>query len=397
MRVTSNSLRNLFLDTLQSSQRQMLENQNRIATGRRINSPADDPLGAARIAELDASLARLEQFDSNGLLARSRLGLEEETLVSAINHLQRARELAVQANSSTLGDADRQAIAVELRERLDGLVALANTVDASGQYLFAGFQEGTRPFTVGAAGVTYNGDQGARSLQIGDNRLVRVGDPGSEVFMRIPNGNGEFTLSANSANAGTGVLGAGTVSDFAAFVSDNYVIDFTSSTDFEVRDGVGGLVVAGTYAPGQTISFSGISIELDGEPVAGDQFMVAPSSSQDVFSTMQRLVGALEQPRPTPAARALLHTEVGQLLQDVDQSIERLIDVRADIGSRLRAIDDQSAINSGRAIALTETVSEIRDLDYAEAISLLSQQLIGLEAAQQSFVRIQGLSLFRFL
>ena len=397
MRVTSDSLRTIFLNTLQTTQRQLFDTQNRIATGRRINSPADDPLGAARIAELDASLARIDQYQANGVLARNRLSLEEETLVGVIDNLQRSYELAVQANNATVSDSDRAAIALELRQRRDGLVALANSVDSGGRYLFAGFQENAKPFSLTAAGVVYAGDEGSRTLQIGAERFVAVGDAGSEVFQRVLNGNGTFTLAADAANTGTGVLGAGSVTDPAAWVADSYTIEFVSPTDYEVRDSGGGLVLAATWAPGQALAFPGVSIELSGSPASGDRYTVAPSSSQDIFTTLDKLIGALEQPRPAPADRARLNTEVGQLLRDIDQGIEHVINVRADIGARLRAIDDEAAVNDGVGLSLTSTLSEVRDLDYAEAISLLSQQLMGLEAAQQSYVRIQGLSLFNFL
>ncbi len=97
------------------------------------------------------------------------------------------------------------------------------------------------------------------------------------------------------------------------------------------------------------------------------------------------------------ANNALVHSDVGQALQDVDQALGRVIEVRTDIGSRLQALDGEADLNEGFTVQLTETLSELRDLDYAEAISRLSQQLIGLEAAQQTYVRVQGLSLFRFL
>jgi len=48
-------------------------------------------------------------------------------------------------------------------------------------------------------------------------------------------------------------------------------------------------------------------------------------------------------------------------------------------------------------VQLSETLSGIQDVDYAEVISSLTQQLFGLEASQQAFARMQGLSLFRFL
>ncbi|MEM7613208.1 MAG: flagellar hook-associated protein 3, partial [Pseudomonadota bacterium] len=66
-------------------------------------------------------------------------------------------------------------------------------------------------------------------------------------------------------------------------------------------------------------------------------------------------------------------------------------------GARLNVAEAQVDTNSGVELVLRESLADIEDLDYAEAISALSQQATALEAAQQSFVRVQGLSLFNFL
>jgi len=397
MRVTNDTLRMVFLNAFETAQRRLADTQNQVSTGKRINKPSDDPLAAARIGQLDASLGRLDQYQANGIVARNQLGLEEEALAQVIDNLQRVRELAVQANNGTLDDANRRAIAAELRQRYDSVIALANATDASGRYLFAGLSEGTQPFVVGAGGVSYNGDHGQRSVQVSDERLVAVNDSGADVFQRIPTGNGTFSLAAAPGNTGMAVLGTGTVVNPAAWVRDTYTITFVAPDSYEVRDSGNTLVANGAYAPGQSISFAGIDVGFSGAPAAGDAFTVTPSTSKDVFGTLSDLITALETPVVDPASRAALHNAVGQLLSDIDQGTGHVIDTRAQIGARLRAIEQESALNEGFTVQLTETLSEIRDLDYAEALSVLTQQLFGLEAAQQTFARVQGLSLFRFL
>jgi flagellar hook-associated protein 3 FlgL len=397
MRITNDTLRMVFLNALETSQRQLAETQAQVSTGKRIITPSDDPIAAARIGQLDASLARLDQYQANGIIARNQLGLEEEALASVIDNLQRVRELAIQANNGTLDNSNRSAVAAELRQRLDSVLALANSTDASGRYLFAGTSEDTQPFVVTAGGVVYNGDHVQRSLQVSDERLVAVNDSGADVFQRIRNGNGTFRLAADGANTGTAVLGAGSIVNPAAYVADDYTITFSSPTDYEVRDGGGALLATGTFASGQSVAFAGIDVSLSGEPAAGDVFTVTPSTTQDVFTTLRSLVAALETPVTDAASRAALHNQVGQLLVDIDQATTRVIETRAEIGARLRALDQESSLNEGFSVQLTETLSEIRDLDYAAALSLLSEQLFGLEAAQKTFSRTQGLSLFRFI
>jgi flagellar hook-associated protein 3 FlgL len=355
-------------------------------------------VAAARIAQLDASLARLDQYQSNGINARHQLGLEEEALAKVIDNLQRVRELTVQANSAALGPGDRAVVAAELRERRDALLALANATDSGGRYLFGGYSEITQPFTSSGSGVVYNGDQGQRTVQISESRFVAIGDSGAQIFQRIPSGNGTFSVAAAAGNTGTGVLGAGTVVNPAAYVQDTYAINFTSPTTYEVRDSANALVSSGTYtAPGQSIAFLGIDVALTGAPATGDSYTVAPSVNRDVFTTLDGLISALERPLGDNAGRARLHNEVGQALLDVDQATSHMISARADIGSRVRALDDEAALGEGFELQLAQTLSSIRDLDYAEALSRLSQQLFGLEAAQQAFARTQGLSLFRYL
>lgn len=397
MRVTNNAMRMAFLTALGQAQQRIAETQNQIATGKRVNLPSDDPFAAARIGELDASLAKLDQYRANGTYAMTRLGLAEEAFVGVIDNLQRVRELALQANNATLGNADRAAVAEELRQRREAVFALANATDANGRFLFSGYSETTQPFASSAGTVTYNGDSGQRQLQVSDQRRVAVNDSGSELFQRVVNGNSSFVLGADTANTGTGTLGRGTLSDPAAWVPDSYDIDFLTPTDYEVRDSGGGLVATGTYSDGDTVSFLGIDIGLTGTPSAGDRFMVAPSTSQDVFATLQNLIAALEQPVSDEAGRALLHSQVAQQIVDIDQAVDHFIDARATVGARVRAVEEEAALIDGFSYQLTDSLSKLRDLDYAEALSLLSQQLLGLEAAQQTFARTQNLSLFRFL
>ena len=233
MRVTNNALRMAFLTALAQAQDRIAETQTQIATGKRVNLPSDDPFAAARIGEIDASLAKLDQYQANGTFAMTRLGIAEEAFVGVVDNLQRVRELTLQANNATLSNADRAATADELRQRRAALLSLANATDANGRFLFSGYSETTQPFVESAGTVSYNGDSGQRQIQISDQRLVAVNDSGSDLFQRIVNGNGTFVLAADAANTGTGTLGRGTVSDATAWVQDSYDIDFLTPTTYD--------------------------------------------------------------------------------------------------------------------------------------------------------------------
>jgi flagellar hook-associated protein 3 FlgL len=95
--------------------------------------------------------------------------------------------------------------------------------------------------------------------------------------------------------------------------------------------------------------------------------------------------------------QASLHNKLGQLLADVDQATNHVISKRSDVGSRSKALDDETSLADDFKVQLSTMLSSIRDLDYASALTQLSQQQLGLQAAQQAFAQTQGLTLFRFL
>ena len=171
---------------------------------------------------------------------------------------------------------------------------------------------------------------------------------------------------------------------------------FTAPDTYEVRDSGGVLVAGGAWQNGDNIRFSGIEFELSGAPAAGDAFTVAPAGFQDVFTTVERLAAAIESNVIDDTTRAEMSNGINAGIIDVDRAIGNVVDVRTRVGSRLAVIEKQVDTNGSFALTLEETLAGIEDLDYAEALSRLSLEATTLEAAQQSFVRTQQLSLFNF-
>jgi flagellar hook-associated protein 3 FlgL len=136
---------------------------------------------------------------------------------------------------------------------------------------------------------------------------------------------------------------------------------------------------------------------ISGAPADGDSFSIAPSSSQSIFATLANLIGALETAGGTPAGNAKLGSEIGFALTNLDQSIDNILRVRAQLGSRLNEIESLSSVNEDLNLQYQQTLSQLQDLDYAKAISDLTRKQVDLQAAQQSFVKASQLSLFNYL
>lgn len=370
--------------------------QQQISTGRRLLTPSDDPIASGRALELRESLARISQFDRNGTMARNRLNHEESALNDVNNVLQRIRELAIQANNATQSNESRGLIAVEMRQHLDGLVQVANQRDGNGRYLFAGNMDATEPVVKSGTNYSYNGDQGQRLIQIGESRHIADGDPGSLVFFQIRSGNGIFSATPAAANTGSGVLGPGSLVDSTQYDRDQYSIRFIDPGNYEVLDSAAAVVASGAFQPGDAVAFRGIEVSIDGQPAAGDTFAVNPSGYQNVFEMIENLASALESTVNDDTSRAAMNNQLNEGILNIDQAIGNVLQIRTQVGSRLAAADAEQDTNGGIALLLQETLADIEELDYAAAISQLSLQASTLEAAQQSFLRTQNLTLFNY-
>lgn len=400
MRLSTVQIFQQGLSAIQEQQARLDKTQQQLSTGKRVLSPADDPTAAVQALGIRSELERVDQYQRNSNLAQGQLALEESTLAQAGNVLQRVRELVVQANNASQSPETRRGIATEVAARIDELQSIANTRDANGEYIFAGYNAKSQPFNLTGGTVTFTGDGGQRFLQLGASTQVAVRDSGAEVFMRVREGNGTFAVEADGANAGTAV--AGKSSTTGAFVRDTYTVTFTQATPadpvtYQVEDSGANVVASGNYNSGDALSFNGASVRFDGTPADGDRFTVAASSNQDMFSTLQGIVDVLNDSTGAPADVAQLNTSLGQSLETLDQSLDHLLQIRADVGVRQQQVDSQIEINESFNLQLQETLSGIEDLDYAEAISRFNLELTALQAAQQTFVKAQGLSLFNYL
>jgi flagellar hook-associated protein 3 FlgL len=384
-----------------SEEQQIAQTQGQLATGKSINSPADNPLGEVQLLQLNTVNAQNQQYISNGQSANTNLTLEEQALSTSTTTLQSIRDLVVQANSGTNSPSDLQDIATQISQLENQLQATANSQNAQGQYLFAGFSSSTQPFARGATGaISYLGDSGSTSVAINGGTSVQTGDPGSSVFMNTQTGNGTFSTAAAATNTGTGVIDGGSVQNAAAFTPQQYTITFTSATNYNVTDALGNPVVTnGTYNPaqGSEIAFDGVEVGITGAPASGDTFTVTPSTKGSIFDTLDNLVKSLNTAGSGSAANAQLASSLGASLQNIDQALNQVSNVSASVGARINLVSSVATAVNTNSTTVSAQVSNLSDLDYAQASTQYSQELVALQAAEQSYAAVEGLSLFKFL
>jgi len=398
MRVTQSLEQSQFIAQIDALESNISTTQNQISSGLAFTTPAQDPAAAGRVDNYNQVLAQSQQYSANANAAQSGLNTEGTALAQVTSQLQSLRDLALEANSGTESSQNLAAIATQAQQIQQSLLSLANTQDGNGNYIFAGFDATTQPFALTATGASYSGDQGQLQVQIAAGQTVAAGDNGDAVFNQIKNGNGTFSVAANSANTGSGIIGATTVSDPASYPGDSYSIQFTAADTYQVTDTTTNAVVtSGAYTSGQAIAFDGLQVTLSGQPATGDSFAVSPSTNQSMFTTVQNLVTALQAGASSPAGQTPLSNSIAGSINDLNQVLTQMSTVQAGVGGRLDAITTQLSVATSQQTQLQQSIASLQGLNYASAITSLETQNTTLSAAMQAFSITQGLSLFKYI
>lgn len=257
----------------------VMKTAEQASSGDKLVTASDDPVGAARLLQLEQQKAMLGQYTSN-ISALSTAQAQEESVLDSINTvLQKVSELAVRAGGASLNDDDRKSIGAEVAQAEEQLLNLMNSKDANGRYIFSGASTNTQPFVRNSDGTySYQGDQTQLELKIGDSMSLGLNDTGWDVFQQAINAaRSTTTMTAPAVDDGRVSLTQGLVSSGPAFDASfrngqPYTLAFTSSTQFVITDSLGNDVTAeatggGKFDPnnkdGSDISFRGVSFALD--------------------------------------------------------------------------------------------------------------------------------------
>ncbi|MFM9434655.1 flagellar hook-associated protein 3 FlgL [Janthinobacterium sp. CG_23.3] len=410
MRISTKTTYDIGSTQINKLQSALNRTQQQLSSNRRNLTPADDPIASARALEVTQSQSINTQFVTNRQNAKNFLGQELQALNTTQQLIADVKELVDKAGNGTYTDSERAMLATELEVRLNDLLAVANTSDGAGGYLFSGYKSTTVPYSMNAAGggATYQGDQGQRTLQVGMSRQLATSDAGSTVFDNNMTGNGSFVTAPDPGNfgrGGGGKISAGTVTNPVALTGHNYSIAFSgtgAATTYLVTDTTLGVTVPSPAAPapyisGAAISFDGQQFDVKGAPANGDTFTVAPSRKESLFTTLSTALTVLRQPASGTAGQARLSNGLDAVHVILDTAFDNVLAVQADVGSRLKELDYLDSAGEDLELQYAGTLSDLQDLDIVKAISLFTQQETTLKAAQQTYTKVMGLSLFNYI
>ncbi|RRJ85004.1 flagellar hook-associated protein FlgL [Aestuariirhabdus litorea] len=408
---------------IQDNYNNVTRTQEQVSSGKRLLTAADDPVASTRLVQLAQERGRLDEYLANLDAAEGSLQTEESILTGIENVIYRLQEIAIQAGDGAQDSADKQALATEVEQRLDEMLDLMNSRNSRGEYIFGGNQGKQPPFSFDAANSTfvYNGDEGQREVQIAGSSFLPINDNGKRIFMDIPNETRVLT-AAGTPNSGSAVINNGELLDNAQF--DAYFDTLVgqpqqASLSFTPNAGVASgydvfLIDANNPAPGVAIPAADVTVNGDGNlevsvaamgqkftvagtPAAGDQFDINRQEKIGLLDSVAGLAQTLRTANSTPTGGWETIFRVGTNISNINNGHTILLETRSEIGSRLNVVESTRTNHEDVKLINQSLQSDLEDLDYAEALSRLSFQSVILEAAQQSFVKISGLSLFNRL
>lgn len=183
MRVATNTVVNSAIDTISQRQAQQVRTQQQIASGKRLTTPAEDPLAATQAERTRSQLARIEHELRGIGHARQLLSGAETAIADAGDTLQSVRDSMLAVGSPALGPGDRQAFAQQLRASREALLGIANRSDGAGTFVFGGQGSSVAPFRETTAGVAYVAQSGQQ--QVGSMPPSPVSFDGASNFTEV--------------------------------------------------------------------------------------------------------------------------------------------------------------------------------------------------------------------
>jgi flagellar hook-associated protein 3 FlgL len=407
MRISTGQLYDRTIQSVLDNQADLSDVQQQLASGKKLLRPSDDPVGTAQVIRLTEEIELINQYKKNSNLLVNNLE-QEETVLSSVNEaINRSRVLMIQSGNGVVDTDDRKTIAIEISQIRDQIFDLMNSRNPAGEYIFAGFQSASPAFgfNPSAAGDKYSfeGDTGENKIKVSDTISLEVNNSGFDVF--------EDVLSRLKSSI-TGTVGATNVSlkvqgqtAFDKFHEANYdaitpannefQINILSATQAQVTNvGTGAVLDTVDFSSGSTTLYKGLEFNITGIPGDTVNFQLEPPQKKNIAETLNNFVNALNNENISNVDFDESRTDA---LAGLDNSLVNIANSISKIGGRRNTADSVFASNLNLEISNKAARSNIDEVDYAEAVSELSRQETALQAAQATFSRVTGTSLFDFI
>lgn len=407
MRISTNQIYDQNLRSIMQNQSSLAKTQEQLSTGKRLTSPSDDPVGAAKVLRITEELDALTQFQRNNDLVTGGLEQQEAVLTNITDSINRARTLVVQSGNGIMSDPDKRAIGAEFEQIKLEIFDLMNTQDADGNYLYAGYQSGNQAFEYNPASsgnaITFAGDPGVNFIQLSNSAKIQSTSNGYEVFENVLS-RFKFSIDAvTGANIESALVEQqGTFDNFyrqnydtVNALNNNFSINFLASGQAElVNQNSGAVIDTVEYSSGQPFTIKGMEFNVSAVPGDSIDLSLNAPEKKSMAQAIHEIQTLLMSDTISDGA---LEESIADTLVSLDNGLEKISLERASIGSRLNIAESTYESNLDIEIAAKTARSAIQDVDYAEASTEFAKQETALSAALATFPQVSNLTLFNFI
>lgn len=403
MRLSSAQLFNQSITSVLQKQTATSKILDQLSSGKKVNTAGDDPVASLGIDNLNQKNALVDQFMKNIDYAANHLGLAESQLGGAEDLTASIRDQVLRSINGTLSATERQTIADEMRGSLEELMSLANSQDASGNYMFAGFSTDKAPFeftNASPAQIIYKGDSGVRNSVVQSGVVVGTNIPGDSAFMNAPNAMGDFSVNYLASQQGDFTVDSAKAGPSVTYPLDTYKFNFADNgaggVDLTVLDSANNPVAnVANFDASNTVNFEGVDVKIDGAPSAGDSFSMAPQPQISIFDSISNAINVIENPALADSSQG--KSQLAQILNNIDSGINQLSSARSVAGNSLKSVESYQASHTEEKVVNSSALSLLEDLDYASAITEFEKQQLALNAVTNVFSKVGSVSLFDFI
>lgn len=407
MRISTGQLYERSIQAVLENQADLSDIQRQLSSGKKLLRPSDDPVGAAQVIRLTEEIDLLTQYKKNSNLLTNSLEQEETVLSNVNNAMDRARVLMIQSGNGIISAEDRKAISIEIGQIRDQVFDLMNSRNSNGEYIFAGFQSALPAFSFDASSTGnkygFEGDGGENNIQVSDTVRLQMNNSGLDVFENV---------LARLKPSITGSVGATSASfkmqaqsafdkfyeenyDSVSAANNEYQVSIISATQVQITNvGTAAVIDMLDYSSGSTFLFKGLEFDITGTVGDTVNFQLDPPEKKNITETLNDFVNALNNRN---ISNSDFDDEIANALIGLDNSKTSIGNAISKIGGRRNTADSVFGSNLDLEISNKTARSNIEEVDYAEAVSELSRQETALQAAQATFSRVTGTSLFDYI
>ena len=369
-------------------------------TGKKYQSAADSPSNFASTMRLEHDIAMYEQYTTNSGYALDNLTLEETSLSTINEVLDRANVLLQSGVNGSYSGTELNSISQELKEIQKQIYDLINTKTATGESIFSGGLSDIDAYIRLDKG-TYvcQADCSPRFVQASSSAKIAVSDSAKNFFEHV-----ETARSISVEETGGLTFSYSDYQSFESFYNRNYHTDDLSKneytltntgTEYVVQD-YNGDIVARAAAGAKNLNFNGLNLNL--ENVSGSAtFTLATATNDNVLNTIGEAIAAIDDYNNGDKTRSEVNNILSQTQVSIRNTQLSVNTTMTSIGARQNTLDNIINANCEISDVKKEAKATISEVDLYEVTTDLTKTQTYLQMAMTSFNYVTGTSLFDYI